>query len=731
MFEHVKLLFALLLASGIFSQAHAANEALVDTARLWSTVKYTHPALADGRIDWDQALVDAMPALAGADDLPASTAAVARLMAPLGDASLRIHAAEVPALLNWPAGRPDVEWLPGAVALLHLHGGQPIELARFDKLGSARKLILDLRPATGARHRGWERSLQALLSRFIDQTVELPALRYRLASGPRPSIEGWEGLPGAFITTEADLLVPIAGSKACPMVVIVNDSEPVPKAILALQRAGRAQIVAEGATHIRSGPLQTVHMGGMTVEFSAGELVSRAGRVRVAADVVLAQDRGVGAASGPVRAALRLLGSKRRAAGTVKNEAAAFPVRRDEPEYRDMAYPALAWRRLAAIKLWAVMDRHFPAKRWMSTSWDEALATCLERMEDVRDAHEYGRALEDMAAKLDDSHVGVYSRALNLGRGKGILGVRIDHVEGRFVVTGFADTALASTGTVHIGDEVMAIDGEQFGERVSRLAPRIAASTAAGKIRKTIARVLLGPIDGIVSLDLAGADGQVRRLTLRRGAAMDEGPLRTARPSVEVLDGNVGYVDLDRLMPSEVDAMFETIKNTRAVIFDMRGYPHGVAHAIAPRLNVLAAATGAVSFQNLVTAMPLGKGVQLAFPSVFEPATAPLYRGKVIMLIDERTQSQAEDLALDLEAVAPITFVGTPSAGADGDLRQIALPGWVYVSFSGYEVTHADGAQLQRVGVTPHVHVAPTLDGIRAGRDEVLERAHAMGEQAR
>jgi C-terminal processing protease CtpA/Prc len=153
-------------------------------------------------------------------------------------------------------------------------------------------------------------------------------------------------------------------------------------------------------------------------------------------------------------------------------------------------------------------------------------------------------------------------------------------------------------------------------------------------------------------------------------------------------------------------------------------------HAIAPRLNVLAATTGAVSRQNFVTAMPLGKGVQLAFPSIFEPASAPLYRGKVIMLIDERTQSQAEDLALEFEAVTPVTFVGTPSAGADGDLRQIALPGWVYVSFSGYEVTHANGAQLQRIGVTPDVRVAPTLAGIRAGRDEVLERAHAMGKQA-
>lgn len=82
----------------------------VDAARLWSAAKYTHPALADGRIDWDRALVDAMPGLRAAGDLPASRDAVARLMAPLADPSLRIHTGSAAELLRWPAGGADVEW---------------------------------------------------------------------------------------------------------------------------------------------------------------------------------------------------------------------------------------------------------------------------------------------------------------------------------------------------------------------------------------------------------------------------------------------------------------------------------------------------------------------------------------------------------------------------------------------------------------------------------------------
>ena len=42
---------------------------------------------------------------------------------------------------------------------------------------------------------------------------------------------------------------------------------------------------------------------------------------------------------------------------------------------------------------------------------------------------------------------------------------------------------------------------------------------------------------------------------------------------------------------------------------------------------------------------------------------------------------------------------------------------------SGVGVSHLDGTQLQRIGVQPDIVVQPTVDGTRAGRDEVLERA--------
>jgi acyl carrier protein len=93
------------------------------------------------------------------------------------------------------------------------------------------------------------------------------------------------------------------------------------------------------------------------------------------------------------------------------------------------------------------------------------------------------------------------------------------------------------------------------------------------------------------------------------------------------------------------------------------------------------------------------------------------------MLIDDRAISQSEHSGLFYEAANGTKFIGTPSAGANGDVTGFTLPGGIHVNFTGHDIRHADGRQLQRIGLQPDVVAAPTRAGIREGKDEVLERA--------
>ena len=42
---------------------------------------------------------------------------------------------------------------------------------------------------------------------------------------------------------------------------------------------------------------------------------------------------------------------------------------------------------------------------------------------------------------------------------------------------------------------------------------------------------------------------------------------------------------------------------------------------------------------------------------------------------------------------------------------------------SGIGVYYPDGEETQRIGIVPDIEVKPTVEGIRTGRDELLERA--------
>ena len=197
---------------------------------------------------------------------------------------------------------------------------------------------------------------------------------------------------------------------------------------------------------------------------------------------------------------------------------------------------------------------------------------------------------------------------------------------------------------------------------------------------------------------------------------------------MQVLPSGYGYVDLDRLQAGEVDKMFETIKETPAVIFDMRGYPNGTAWSIAPRLtnkgNVVAAlfSRPLLEATNL-TNEELADTASYSFSQRIPDPQGDVYKGKVVVLINEDAISQAEHTCLFFEAATNVTFIGTPTAGANGDITYMVLPGNLTVSFSGHDVRHADGRQLQRLGIQPTIKVAPTIRGVANGRDEILEAA--------
>src|SRR5206468_468101 len=73
----------------------------------------------------------------------------------------------------------------------------------------------------------------------------------------------------------------------------------------------------------------------------------------------------------------------------------------------------------------------------------------------------------------------------------------------------------------------------------------------------------------------------------------------------------------------------------------------------------------------------------MVFHQMLEPGDNARYAGETIMLIDERTASQAEHSGLFFRAANHTVFIGSPTAGVDGDITTFMAPGGIRITFSG------------------------------------------------
>jgi len=113
--------------------------------------------------------------------------------------------------------------------------------------------------------------------------------------------------------------------------------------------------------------------------------------------------------------------------------------------------------------------------------------------------------------------------------------------------------------------------------------------------------------------------------------------------------------------------------------------------------------------------------------TLFGQGTDDPYSGELIILFDERTQCQAEYTCMGLEQFPNATKIGSTTAGGDGNIAYVYVPGNIKIMVTFLGVYYPDYTPTQRVGIIPDYEIKPTIAGIRAGKDEVLEFALHLG----
>ncbi len=729
---------AFLLLAGALLATSAPNDSidarLLSLARLWGDIKYFDPQMERGSVDWDAAALAAIPQVERATSATAFSETVAQMLATLRDPLTRVAAA-------LPAPRPSAG---DGLTLTSLSTAyslkiDPALLAGADadrlqtnasdvahSLASREDVVVDLRVAAP------ETSDQAAAvdslfasspvgASLVQGTIDLPAVRSRYYNGfaDQAGVSREDIYNGGFTTDDPRAF---AGTAKAPKKIafLVDAGTIVPDLAVALLRAGKAVAFADG-------PAPNLD-GGDTATLPLSDGV--AARIRIS-EYALAPAPGSYAYPQPAGADAATAAAAwldRNAPAPVRFEPAPMATPKPDTRYLTATFPDEPHRVLAVFRIYNTIRYFFPYRALMGGDWEAETLAAIRDVRAATDERSYLQAIRRYYTQIHDGH-GFTNGPLPTQLYGASVPWTSRYLHGQVVVTGFLDPSACLRAGMRFGDVVTAVGGVSVATALSAQRPFVNGSTPQGVTNN----LLMGPGQSIFSGALGTTvsvtfrhpgDSRTFAATFRRAYVR---PSPRTGPVMRTLPGDVGYVDLDRLQPDEVDRMFSTLAGTRAIVFDDRGYPHGTAWQIAPRLT----ASNDVKAALFDLVMALGPYVtegdvlfSHSFNTTFQmlpPAAGSRYLKPTIMLIDERTLSQAEHTGLFFEAAAHTEFVGTPTAGANGDVTFFTIPGGVTLAFSGLQVRHANGRQLQRVGLLPAVRSEPTAEDVAQGRDIVLE----------
>ncbi len=721
-------------------------ERLIGLAKVWGTVKYFHPYLAYRDIDWDKALIEAIPKVNAAKTPQEFQSALNQMLAVVNDKSTR---AEIGTEIKTAADQTpaDVtEYVRTENRVLIIEATQIAKAVAKDSaalrgfvsninqaLPNASGVVFDWRSTTKSDEFEtyyFETFHRQILTGILDTTVVLGSSRYRMHSGyPTQTASGTSYYYSGLVNPSPQVIAGRSKTKPPPIAFIVNQhSQPFIEIASGMQSGNGAVVIQEGdhPPASSSGAYTMELPDNVKVRIRTIELINPDGSIDLQPDAVVPKSTTDDPA---MKEAIRVLQETKPVTKNRVTQPPVMQVSQMDKQYAEMQFPNFEYRLLALFRFWNVVNYFFPYKKLIGESWETVLPRFIPKFEANKDTTDYQLTVFELATEMHDSHAVVRNATFAAAKLFGFqTPAYTSYVENKSVVVKVLD----DKAPIKVGDVVLSIDGEPVEKRREHLSRYLAASTPQS-LMLTVHRVLLvGQKNSVVKLRVRGADNQERDVELVRSVSPGDPKFYAAMdrkgPIIQLLPSGYGYVDLGRLEVGDVDKMFETIKDTRAVIFDMRGYPTGSAWAIAPRLtekkNLVAALFSRRLLEpGVLTSTEHANGADHSFAQKLPEAPGSVYKGKVVMLINEDAISRAEHAALFFEAATDVTFVGTPTQGANGDITFMVLPGNLPISFSGHDVRHADGRQLQRLGIQPHVRVAPTIQGIIDGRDEILEAA--------
>jgi carboxyl-terminal processing protease len=391
---------------------------------------------------------------------------------------------------------------------------------------------------------------------------------------------------------------------------------------------------------------------------------------------------------------------------------AYFP---NEIQY-DVVLPSKEYRFLALCRFWNVINYYYPYKYLIPGNWDSVLEEFIIRMINIQTEYAYYRTIQEMLTRVKDGHTSMTSEWGSVFSDRKLLPFLIKRIDSVFIVSKCIDTTICFNQNIRPGDTIINVDGVDALLLYKHHACYQSASNETYLDSKACLWMSIVKKKPVTICFSHQKDSLVKNvITLIPPLFI---PTKN-NIAYKLYNDTVGFLNLGKLSGKQVDSAFLLFQKTKYIIIDCRNYP---------KWTLLKLAEKVLPKQKLITQVcePDFKNPGLitwAEPMYAGKKNPNYYKGKLILLINEETMSQAELTVLVLKNAPKCITIGTQTAGSVGDVSTLILPGRIKINYSGLGYYLPDYGLLQQKSIIPDIEVKTTRSGIVEDRDEILERA--------
>jgi len=382
---------------------------------------------------------------------------------------------------------------------------------------------------------------------------------------------------------------------------------------------------------------------------------------------------------------------------------------------------------------WNAVNYFYPHKAIIDENWDSLLIENISIFKQSKDLKTAYINLAKLTVKVNDSHCFNSNKELsNILFANKIKLFDCKIIDNKVIGNNISDT-LKRVFEISNGDEIVSINGVLTSSIIEKLRLYIVGSSITS-VNRSIGRNIAYSFlrDTINIFTFNNKLGEETKVKFNSSDSLFINIVKNIRfynprfndINYKIVDDNIAYINPANMKQREMHKAFKDFEKTKFLIIDRRGYYGVPSYFLTSRIS------------NKRTIFAKYYEVNLKYPGEFKLVTSGMiknnylglgflfkkYKGKIIILIDENSQSGAEYSTMWYQALGA-TVIGRNTAGADGGILYLYPDTHFRTSFTANVVVYPNGKQTQRIGIVPDVYVKSSIEAIREGEDEILEEA--------